>query len=163
MSRQKWNAKALRFRFLLVERLQVVHIRRLNRAALYPTNHPGGDASLVVGEISDLLKPEPRKVYVGKLKAAQEEIRVRFEKRDSDSARMLSLEESRQGIDPKLDHSAQPTWDGPLSSIVEESPSTEVITSYIDWSPFFWTWEFKGSSQQFSNTETMGGGTQALR
>ena len=89
-------------------------------------------------------KPEPRKVYVSKLKAAQEEIRVRFEKRDSDSTRMLSLEESRQGIDPKLDRSAQPTWDGPLSSIVEENPSTEVIASYIDWSPFFWTWEFKG-------------------
>ena len=43
-----------------------------------------------------------------------------------------------------IDRSAQPIWDGPLSSIVEESPSTEVIASYIDWSPFFWTWEFKG-------------------
>ena len=103
-----------------------------------------GDASLVVGEISDLLKPEPRKVYVSKLKAAQEEIRVRFENRDSTSARMLSLEESRQGIDPKVNRATQPIWDGPLSSIVEESPSTEVIAGYIDWSPFFWTWEFKG-------------------
>ena len=27
---------------------------------------------------------------------------------------------------------------------MEESPSTEVIAGYIDWSPFFWTWEFKG-------------------
>ena len=115
-----------------------------------------GDASLVVGEISDLLKPEPRKVYVSKLKAAQEEIRVRFENRDSDSARMLSLEESRQGIDPKVNRSAQPIWDGPLSSIVEEShqPRSSPATSIGPRSSGLGS--SKASSQQFSNIETMG-------
>jgi len=103
-----------------------------------------GDASLVVGELSSLLKAETRDAYIESLKQSQNEIRIRFENRDESSDTYLRLQDAQKGIDPSIDHQAHPDWTGSSLEVIEESPATSTVAAYIDWSPFFWTWEFKG-------------------
>ena len=77
------------------------------------------------------LKPEPRNLY----QQPEGRREIRYGLKTVTIARPNALaRESRQGIDPKLNRSAQPIWGSPPPSL--ESPSTEVIASYIDWSRF---------------------------
>ncbi len=101
------------------------------------------DASLVVNVCSDLANEKKRDDYVRALRKDQEAIRVRYASSYSEKD-YLKIAEARA-------RKFQTDWgtvriDTPGSlgiMTLHEIPLADVVP-YIDWSPFFWTWELKG-------------------
>jgi 5-methyltetrahydrofolate--homocysteine methyltransferase len=101
------------------------------------------DASLVVGVMNQLLNPKLKDNYISALKTDQIAIRERHTKSRSE-ADTWSLAEARiRGLE--IDWEKAPL-EKPrqLGLTVFDSISLEEVVPYIDWSPFFWTWELKG-------------------
>lgn len=102
-----------------------------------------GDASLVV-EVCTKLKSEGlREEFVRDLKATQLRLRTNFEKNKSNE-QLLTLKEARSKkfkIDWEQFEPKRAPFVG--TRVLENIPLDEVA-QYIDWSPFFWSWELKG-------------------
>lgn len=101
-----------------------------------------GDASLVVEVCSKLLGKDSDS-YVKELKQTQANMREQFESKQTQNFIPFAQAQAQR---PKInwdeiklftpDKLGLNTWDKiPL----------DLIADYIDWSPFFWTWEIKGS------------------
>jgi 5-methyltetrahydrofolate--homocysteine methyltransferase len=102
------------------------------------------DASRVVGVCSRLLNPETRGEAIEEARAENAKHRERYEKGRQSEVRLLSLEEAV---------AKAPEWDWSGIDIpvpektglqVLDTISIETLVPFIDWSPFFWTWELKG-------------------
>lgn len=101
-----------------------------------------GDASLVVEVCNELLSPERKAKFVDQLKADQEVIRIRHASNQKE-AQFHTLEVARNARF-KCDWQKQEiTVPSRLGVWEHENLSLEEIAKYIDWSPFFWTWEIK--------------------
>ncbi len=102
------------------------------------------DASRVVGVCNQLLSERHREGYKTKILEDYARIRQRHEAGGNQGPSLLSLAEARANA-PKLEWSAD-TFEAPrgFSTEVFDAYPLEEIASYIDWSPFFWTWELKG-------------------
>lgn len=103
-----------------------------------------GDASLVVGVCSNLLNPKKKEKFVDELSADYVKIRERFEKGKSDEDKLVDFKTA-------VSHRYQPDWSSYEASVPKQLGITvldnidlETVAQYIDWSPFFWTWELKG-------------------
>jgi len=101
-----------------------------------------GDASLVV-EVCSKLLGDHAQTYIQDLKETQYKMKENFQ--NNRTEKLVPLSEARENK-PEIDWDAIDlftpdklglnTWDNiPL----------DLIADYIDWSPFFWTWEIKGS------------------
>lgn len=101
------------------------------------------DASLVVGACNEMLDPEKARLYMEKLEKSNLEQKQRFEKarRQTEYA---SIEKAREKAFPTDWNNAATERPGRLGVFVFDSIPLEEVTGYIDWSPFFWTWELKG-------------------
>ncbi|MFN7684437.1 MAG: methionine synthase [Oligoflexia bacterium] len=98
------------------------------------------DASRVVGVLSQI-KTDPG--FGAGLKRSQEELKAAHERRTR-SAELLPLAEARakkavleSGLEPAKPEGGHGQW-------VRADFDLEDLASYIDWSPFFWTWDLKG-------------------
>jgi 5-methyltetrahydrofolate--homocysteine methyltransferase len=99
------------------------------------------DASRCVGVVSKLLNPEHKKELVSSTRKEYESIRKTFYQ-NQQKIKLLSIERARDRK-IKLDYSpVQPQKPG-IQKI--ESISLNELKNYIDWSPFFHAWEFKGT------------------
>lgn len=110
-------------------------------APFYPglTLHVG-DASRVSGLLSEL-KSERSEAFIADVRSQQEKTRANFEKHKN-SAEFLPLNQARaQGPNLDFHSTVTPPFEGVK---VLDLPLAEVVR-YIDWSPFFWTWELKGT------------------
>ncbi|MCG6971255.1 MAG: methionine synthase [Gammaproteobacteria bacterium] len=102
------------------------------------------DASRAVGVAQNLISDEYRAAYVEKIKAEYEEVRIAHQGRQA-KVKWLSLEQARtnkvklewQGYEP-------PAPKQPGVNVFEDYDLQE-IRQYIDWTPFFHSWELKGS------------------
>lgn len=102
------------------------------------------DASLVVGVCNDLLNPEKREAFIQELDTDQKRLRERHAASAGDKASMFSVEEVRSKglkIDWDVAEVAKPDS---LGLKLWEDVDLATVAEYIDWSPFFWTWELKG-------------------
>ncbi|MEE9165100.1 MAG: vitamin B12 dependent-methionine synthase activation domain-containing protein, partial [Nitrospinota bacterium] len=102
------------------------------------------DASLVVGVCNDLLNPEKADNYKIELREKQKKQKERFEESQAKIS-YISIEEARQNgfkCDWKNFDIDTP---GQTGLIHFENIDLEEVINYFDWSPFFWTWELKGS------------------
>lgn len=100
------------------------------------------DASLVVGVCNDILSPEKGAKHAKNLEEEQEKQRERH-LLGSGRLEYVTIEEAREKrFRPKGGAAAVPSQAGviPFGEI-----DTAEIAEFIDWSPFFWTWEMKGS------------------
>ena len=101
-----------------------------------------GDASLVVDVCSQLMNKEKRQLYKTSLDQDYVKIRERFES-NKKKKEFLALSEARKKhfktdwdrIDIPRPHT--------LDLDVWEDLDLKNIVPYIDWSPFFWTWEIR--------------------
>ena len=100
------------------------------------------DASLVVGVCGDLLSPKRRSDYAAEIRREQATLRERHAA-SSGKSTYLSLDEARERRFPS-DWAAVPI-ERPtqLGTIVYDDIPLEDVVPYIDWSPFFWTWELR--------------------
>ncbi len=114
------------------------------------------DASLVVEVCSNL----DNKEFVEKLKEDQGKLKERFERKEDENENLLTLEEARKRS-PKIsfENISKPDFTGVR---VLDNISVDELVSYIDWSPFFWTWELKGLFPKIFENEVYGKQAKSL-
>lgn len=118
------------------------------------------DASLVVGVCSQLLNPQTKPAYVEELKRAQHIQRENFANKDR-AAELISLKDARS--QSKAQDWKQTRIDTPeFVGVKETSAGLEEIAGYLDWGPFFWTWELKGSFPKILDHEKYGAQAREL-
>ena len=112
------------------------------------------DASRAVGVASNLMSPDLKKPYVRTLRAEYDEIRARHGEQRAKP--LLPLEEARRRRTPivwKSEDITTPRFTGlrlvtsesaPSSDLPSDSITLDDLAGYIDWSPFFHTWELRG-------------------
>ncbi len=101
-----------------------------------------GDASLVVDVCNQLLSEKAKPAFVKKLRENQEELRLRHES-NKENKKIIPIAEARQAAfksEWTEDVIAKPEE---LGIKVFDDISLDEIATYIDWSPFFWTWEIR--------------------
>ncbi len=99
------------------------------------------DASRSVGVVSSLLSDELKDEYIAKIRAEYEQVRERHKGRKA-NVKQHSLEKARLNKFDVGDH--QPVKPSFLGTKVIDSLSLDVLVPYIDWTPFFQTWELSG-------------------
>ena len=139
------------------------------------------DASRVIGVVSQLLNPDSKPAFVAETRAKQEKQRVEFADRKG-ARKMLSLAEARnrhQPVDWATVEIPKPEFTGtrvfttddaairaqrttvrgqgsqPLNSQLAALSLAE-IADYIDWAPFFSSWELHGRFPDILTDEVVG-------
>jgi len=114
-----------------------------------------GDASLVVEVCTKLLNPETKDAYLAQLKQEQENLRQHYEANRSD-IQFTKIEKARaQKLKVDWNSLTLPTPKKLGLQNWRDIPLSE-IAPYIDWSPFFWTWEMKGAYPQILDNPKYG-------
>jgi len=123
------------------------------------------DASRVIGVVSQLLSPENKAAFVADTRARQEKSRTEFADRKG-ARKLLPLPEARKRAQPsdwKTVDIPKPEFTGTrtFSSSSDRKPHTShlelsEIAEYIDWSPFFSTWELHGRFPEILKDEKVG-------
>ncbi|MDP7012025.1 MAG: methionine synthase [Verrucomicrobiota bacterium] len=102
------------------------------------------DASLMVGVCNDLLSENRHDEFCKELETEHKRLRERFASGDDGRKDIVSLAQAR---------AAAPTCDWATTEIRQPEIlglqhfgdiPLDVLASYIDWSPFFWTWQLHG-------------------
>ena len=101
------------------------------------------DASRSVGVVNSLLNPEHKKTFAEKTRTEYDRLREEHAGRGREK-KMLTLEEARAkrtAIDWATTRIDTPKFLG--RRVIDDQP-LETLVPFIDWSPFFHTWELRG-------------------
>ena len=119
------------------------------------------DASRAVGVVQSLLTESQRDTYIEGIKAEYQKVAASHAKGERDKAR-LPLAKARANA-PKIDWAAyeppKPTFTGARAM---SSPDIAELAKYIDWTPFFQTWEMKGRYPALLDDPEKGEAARAL-
>ncbi|MDD2865377.1 MAG: methionine synthase, partial [Methylococcales bacterium] len=118
-----------------------------NSSVVYVT-----DASRAVGVASNLLSGELATDYKASIRAEYEEVRERHKGKES-KTQQHSLENARKNKYVWTNHPIKPSF---LGVKVIDDVSLETLAEYIDWSPFFQTWELAGGYPKILDDEIVG-------
>ncbi|MCG8796417.1 methionine synthase [Tenacibaculum finnmarkense] len=113
------------------------------------------DASRAVTVVSDLLNKETSNTYVAKLKKDYDEFREKFLKRGKAKA-YISIEQARKRkfkIDWEMSLIVKPKE---LGVQTLEQVSLKELVPFIDWSPFFRSWDLHGKYPAILTDEIVG-------
>lgn len=113
------------------------------------------DASRAVTVLSNLLKEDSKEAYIGELKADYDLFRKNFLKRSKIKS-YLSIEEARDNkykIDWSDFKAAEPKK---LGVTVLEDFDLRKLEAYIDWTPFFRSWQLHGKYPALLEDEVVG-------
>ncbi|GLS23762.1 methionine synthase [Labrys miyagiensis] len=133
-----------------------VHPRYERGQTVYVT-----DASRAVGVVSSLLSPEARGGYVETVRAEYAKVAAAHARSEADKLR-LPLEKARANAH-KVDWSSyQPPRPTFLGTRVFEDYDLAELARYIDWTPFFQTWELKGRYPAILDDEKQGAAARQL-
>lgn len=97
-----------------------------------------GDASLVVGVCRELLSEDRKEAYIADLNKSYRKIR---QKHRDKKRELLSYKEAREKAFSNREEVVVPSHCG-IREIT--NINLKEIAEFIDWSPFFWTWELRG-------------------
>ena len=125
-------------------------------AAVYVT-----DASRAVGVVSSLLSPAQQAAYVDGIRAEYADVAERHERAEA-AKRRLPLAAARANalkVDWSGYRATPPRFTG--TRIIDDWDLAE-IARYIDWTPFFQTWELKGVYPRILDDEKQGEAARAL-
>ena len=118
------------------------------------------DASRAVPVVGALSRPQSRKALDEQNRAEQQEMRVQFESRVG--TQLLTYEEAiRRKLHTDWDerHICLPDFIG--RRVLADFPIAELVP-YIDWSPFFHTWEIRGRYPDLLNDPSRGPAAREL-
>ncbi|MCR5856746.1 methionine synthase [Mesorhizobium sp. J428] len=133
-----------------------IHPRYDRGQAVYVT-----DASRAVGVVSSLLSPEMKPGYVETLRAEYKKVTEAHERSEREKQR-LPLARARANahrIDWADYTPPKPTF---LGTRVFENWDLAELARYIDWTPFFQTWELKGRYPKILEDEKQGPAARQL-
>ncbi len=113
------------------------------------------DASRAVGVAQSLISKELREAFVAANDSDYAEIRQRHKNR-GDAKRLVPLAKARgQRFNGGWDAYTPPTPRTPGLTVFDDYPLAELI-EYIDWTPFFSTWELAGKYPAILKDEVVG-------
>jgi len=113
------------------------------------------DASRAVGVVSSLMSGEQRGPYVSDIRAEYKKVRENYLKGEEKKVR-LSLKAARDNAfktDWKAARPVKPSFFGPK---VFETYDLAELVPYIDWTPFFQTWELAGRFPRILDDNVVG-------
>jgi 5-methyltetrahydrofolate--homocysteine methyltransferase len=113
------------------------------------------DASRAVTVVGDLLNKKTSHLYTAKLKKDYDEFRTKFLKRGKDKS-YISIKEARRKkykIDWKTSEIVKPKE---LGIQVLKQLSLKELVPFIDWSPFFRSWDLHGKFPDILTDEVVG-------
>ncbi len=117
------------------------------------------DASRAVPVVSALLSAEQKPVFAAKNAAEQDAARIQFA---GSAAKLTSIEQARTKRQPwslAAQDVSQPEFIG--ARVLEDIPLA-ILRDYIDWTPFFHTWELRGVYPAIFNHEKYGEQAQKI-
>ncbi|OHV84239.1 methionine synthase [Rhizobium sp. LCM 4573] len=133
-----------------------IHPRYERGQAVYVT-----DASRAVGVVSSLLSPETKDNYIGTIQAEYAKVAAAHARSEAEKQR-LPLSRARENAQ-KIDwDSYQPVKPQFTGTKVFETYDLEELAKYIDWTPFFQTWELKGRFPAILDDEAQGEAARQL-
>jgi 5-methyltetrahydrofolate--homocysteine methyltransferase len=119
------------------------------------------DASRAVGVAQSLISKELVDEFMAKIRHEYAEIRERHRDRGP-GKRLVSLAHARaQGFDGGWNDYAPPTPAKPGVTVFDDYPLAELV-DYIDWTPFFSTWELAGHYPQILDDAIVGAQAREL-
>ncbi|KKX29302.1 methionine synthase [Rhizobium sp. LC145] len=119
------------------------------------------DASRAVGVVSSLLSPEMKDNYIGTIRAEYAKVAAAHARSEAEKQR-LPLSRARDNAH-KIDWAAyQPVKPQFTGTKVFETYDLEELAKYIDWTPFFQTWELKGRFPAILEDEKQGEAARQL-
>ncbi|TCP87946.1 methionine synthase (B12-dependent) [Rhizobium sp. PP-CC-2G-626] len=119
------------------------------------------DASRAVGVVSNLLSPEARDPYIETIRADYRKVAEAHARSEREKQR-LPLERARANRH-RADWSVyRPTKPSFLGTRVFDGWSLGELARYIDWTPFFQTWEMKGVYPKILDDERQGAAARQL-
>jgi 5-methyltetrahydrofolate--homocysteine methyltransferase len=133
---------------------------------IHPSYHRGQtvyvtDASRAVGVVSALLSPDARQGYVDTVRAEYSKVAAAHARSEAEKIR-LPIARARENAE-KVDWSGyKPVKPQFLGTKVFESYDLAELAKYIDWTPFFQTWELKGRFPAILEDEKQGEAARQL-
>ncbi len=119
------------------------------------------DASRAVGVVSSLLSPDNRDGYVADIRTEYAKVAAAHARSEAEKVR-LPLSRARENAH-KVDWTGyKPTKPSFLGTKVFEDYDLADIARYIDWTPFFQTWELRGRYPAILEDEKQGEAARAL-
>lgn len=119
------------------------------------------DASRAVGVVSSLLSPDNRDGYVADIRTEYAKVAAAHARSEAEKVR-LPLSRARENAH-KVDWTGyKPTKPSFLGTKVFEDFDLADIARYIDWTPFFQTWELRGRYPAILEDEKQGEAARAL-
>ncbi len=119
------------------------------------------DASRAVGVVASLLSPQTRAATIQSVRAEYRKVAEAHERSEADKVRVPLAKARANAV--KVDWSAYrpatPTYFGPRSY---EWNDLADLARYIDWTPFFQTWELKGRYPAILDDPDQGAAARAL-
>jgi 5-methyltetrahydrofolate--homocysteine methyltransferase len=120
------------------------------------------DASRAVTVASTLLgENESRQKFLDELDQGYDEMRERFEQKQQRS-KFVSLEDARNNAWPDRDNGYLPVRPASTGIQVIRDYSFEELANYIDWTPFFRTWELAGGFPAILEDKVVGEQAKSL-
>ena len=117
------------------------------------------DASRAVGVANKLLSQDKKEAFVKGIQAEYQQVRDRHKGRKSKST-LLTLTEARANkFEVNKSQSYRPSFLG--NKVIDNIP-LETLVEFIDWSPFFQTWELAGSYPAILEDSVVGEHAKAL-
>jgi 5-methyltetrahydrofolate--homocysteine methyltransferase len=133
-----------------------IHPRYDRGQAIYVT-----DASRAVGVVSSLLSPEAKQNYISTIQAEYSKVAAAHARSEAEKTR-LPIARARDNPE-KLDWTdykpVRPQFTG---TKVFETYDLAELAKYIDWTPFFQTWELKGRFPAILEDEAQGEAARQL-
>ena len=112
------------------------------------------DASRAVTVVGNLLQPQTKSDYKAKIKEEYDDFRARFQQRN-DHKTYVSLAEAR-AQKHKIDFEAQPPVRPNQLGIQHFDQELEALVDYIDWTPFFRSWDLHGKYPDILTDDIVG-------
>ena len=113
------------------------------------------DASRAVTVVGDLLNPKTSHLYTAKLKKDYDEFRIKFLKRGKEKS-YISITEARKRKYKIAWETSQICKPKELGIQVLEQLSLKELLPFIDWSPFFRSWDLHGKFPDILTDEVVG-------
>ncbi|MDB5530199.1 MAG: metH [Devosia sp.] len=135
---------------------------------IHPRYHAGqtvyvNDASRAVGVVSNLLSPDTKVAFIENVRAEYAKAAAAHERAENDKQRLPLIKARANAFKPE--------WAGytpPVPSFLgtrtftDADFSLEELAKYIDWTPFFQTWELKGRYPAILQDEKQGEAARQL-
>jgi 5-methyltetrahydrofolate--homocysteine methyltransferase len=112
------------------------------------------DASRAVTVVGNLLKPDSNKKYKSDIKSEYNDLRARFQQR-SEHKTYVPLSEAREKR-LQLDFVKQPPAIPKQLGIHQLEQDLETLVDYIDWTPFFRSWDLHGRYPEILSDDVVG-------